>query len=161
METQLAVMDTIKDTIKDSTKELMARIQRDHPYTEDEYEMAVYKSELTNDEANLYMAWSIWQTKDELEKGKLQNRKAFLELTKDIDWGHFKWVKGWLREFHKIKDAHNHLNLILEFHSNHHWSCHEYERLRDYKEKILNAYLNIKKSEKSKENLMDEFSAYK
>ncbi|MHB8278718.1 MAG: hypothetical protein ACYDIA_13840, partial [Candidatus Humimicrobiaceae bacterium] len=82
----------ISQITDNSIKELMVKIQKDHPYTEDDYKVAVYKSELTNDEANLYMAWSIWQTKDELEKGKLQNRKAFLELTKDIDWGHFKWV---------------------------------------------------------------------
>jgi len=147
-------------------KNLMARIKKDHPgyiygyYAEDDYKACVYKSELTDDEHTLYMAYSVWGARKELESGKLQNRKAFLKLTNDIDYGNFKWVKNWLNQFHKIKDVENHLNLVFEFYTNHHWSCAGYERLRDYKETILNAYLNIKKSEKTKEDHIKEFSAY-
>ena len=151
----------MENTIKESTKELLERIQRDHPYTQDDLELSIYKTELTNEEENIYMAYCVWQVKKDLDEGgKYTNRKVFLTLFKDINFGSFKWVKSWLNEFYRIKEIHEHLQLILEFHTSRHWHCLEYERLRDYKETILNAYLNIKKSDKTKEDHIQAFENY-
>jgi len=154
METQIAVKE-------DSVKELLARIQRDHPYTQDDLELSIYKTQLTNEEENIYMAYCVWQVKKDLDEGgKQTNRKVFLTLLRDIDFGNYKWVKNWLGEFHRIKEIHEHLQFILEFHASHHWRCAEYERLRDFRETILNAYLNIKKSDKTKEDRIQAFEDY-
>lgn len=135
-------------TMLKPNQELLDKIQRQHPYTQHDLEISCYKCQLTDEESAIYMAYSVWQVKKDFEEGLHQNRKIFLEIIKELDYGYYKWVKNWLSEFHKIKDIQEHLNLILEFHESHHWHCSEYERLRDYREMITNAWLDIKPNKK-------------
>ena len=147
-------MTTTLLNISSGITELLAKFQRDHPYTQHDLEMSVYKSELTNDEANLFMAHCVWEIRKELE---FENPKAFQEISQDIDRRHFKWIRSWIGEFKQVDEVKNHLHLVLEFFHSRNWYSEEYERLATYKDDVKNAYLNIKPEKK---DFKSKFSAY-
>jgi len=155
MTTSIAVKPIDKEL-----SDLMAKIQRQHPYTQNDYEISCYKCQLTDEEIVIYMAWSVWQVKKDFDEGgRLTNRKIYLQITKELDYGYYKWVLQWLNEFHRIKEIQEHLNLILEYHESHRWRCPEYEDLTKYRDKIINAWMGIKPDKK--EDQINTLKAYK
>jgi hypothetical protein len=147
-------MTTQPMNITDGIPELLAKIQRQHPYTAEDLEMSRYKSELTDDESNIYMAYQVWDVRKELENVE---PRAFKEITQDIDVRHFKWIKSWIKDFKHIDDVIQHFNLVLEFFRSRHWYSEEYERLATYRKSVYNAYMNIKEEKK---DFKSKYSAY-